>query len=74
MKTYDVMIPFAGHLSIQVEAKDEKDAIQVAMDEATLEHVESWEALEQFNQGNICYCPSPWEAEATLAAGEDDAE
>lgn len=64
MKTYAVTIPIAGHLHIEVEANSEEEAIEKGMDEADLSHIEEWTALQRFNQGNVCYCPSPWEAEA----------
>ena len=66
MDTYSVIIPIAGHAVLTVEASSEKEAIEKGMEEAKLTHVEDWECLKQFNQGNVCYCPSPWEAEAEL--------
>jgi hypothetical protein len=57
-KTYSVKIPIAGHAYIDVEADNEEAAIEAAMDSVELRHIESWEVLEQFNQGNVCYCPS----------------
>lgn len=64
MKTYNVTLPIAGHCYLTVEANSEKEAINKAFDEVTIDHLESWEALHQFNQGNVCYCPQPWNAEA----------
>lgn len=74
MKTYTVTLPIAGHIVIDVEAESEEAAIEAAMcsDKLTLANIESWGALEQFNQGNVCYCPQPWEAEVELAFGEED--
>ena len=63
LKTYTVVIPMAGHLIVTVQAKDEAEAKDKAFDEADLNHLEDWEALEKFNQGNVCHCPSPWEVE-----------
>lgn len=63
-RTYAVTLPIAGHAYVVVEADDEKSAIAKAHEDVTLNHIESWAALDQFNQGNICYCPQPWEAEA----------
>lgn len=73
MKRYDVTIPIAGHAIVSVEAESEEDAIAKALDsdQLTITSIESWEALERFHQGNFCCCPSPWEAGATLAFGED---
>lgn len=62
MPTYSVMVPIAGHIVVEVEAENEDDAKEKAMtsDELNLKNIHNWEALEQFNQGNVCYCPSPW--------------
>ena len=75
MKTYNVVLPIAGHIYVQVEANSEKEAIAAAFDSPDLvaENIESWEVLQKFNSGNVCHCPSPWEASAELAL-EDDAE
>ena len=74
MKTYNVIVPFAGHMSIQIDAESEEDAIEKALvsEDLTIENVESWEPMAQFNRGNVCYCPQPWEAEAELAFDEDE--
>lgn len=64
-KVWSVVVPIAGHVCKTVEADTEEEAIQEAIATATLEDIESWDALKRFNQGNVCYCPSPWEAEAT---------
>ena len=72
MKQWSVMVPFAGHILVIVEAETEELAIEKAINDATLDQVEDWEALEQFNRGNVCYCPRPWEAEATDESDEDD--
>lgn len=72
-KTYTVTLPIAGHLVIEVEAENAEAAIQAALvsDQLTSDNIETWEALEQFHQGNVCYCPSPWKAEAVPAPGEE---
>lgn len=62
MKSWSVTVPIAGHafvVFVVVEANDEESAISAALDIATLENVEEWEALKQFNQGNICHFPRP---------------
>ena len=74
MKEYNVVLPIAGHAYVTVEAESSEDAIEKAMEIVTIDNVEEWEALEQFNQGNVCYCPSPWEAEAEPADGDDNDE
>ena len=63
-KTYSVTVPIAGHAFIEIEADSEEEAIELAINEVTLENIEEWTSLAQFNRGNVCYCPSPWEAEA----------
>jgi hypothetical protein len=71
MKTYYVTLPIAGHAFITVEAESEDAAIDAALNEVTIEHLESWEAIPHFNQGNVCYCPRPWDATAEC---DDDGE
>jgi hypothetical protein len=71
-KPYSVKIPIAGHAFVEVEADSEEEAIEKAIEEATISHVEEWEAIKQFNQGNVCYCPRPWVAEAECLEDEDD--
>lgn len=60
-KTWAVTIPMAGHLYVVVEANDEQAAIAAAMAECTIDDLNDWEALDE---GNVCYCPHPWQAEA----------
>lgn len=62
MTRRNVTIPIAGHAYVEVEANNEKAAIEAALEKATLRDVEDWEPLERFNKGNICYCPQPWDA------------
>lgn len=69
-KTWAVVVPIAGHAYIEVDADTEEEALEKAIDGVTSDHFESWEALEQFNQGNVCYCPRPWQAEVN--AFDDD--
>ena len=63
MPTYSVMVPIAGHIIVDVEADNEDDAKEKALlsDDLDLKNVHEWEALEKFNSGNVCHCPSPWE-------------
>lgn len=72
MATYQVTIPIAGHAYVEVEADSEDAAIEQAISKVEFNDIESWEALQQFNQGNVCYCPSPWEAEAECLDEEED--
>ena len=77
MKTYSVIIPVAGHVCLSVKAESEDDAKTKAFDVASdaLNRMlkgddgesdaefQNIELLDQFNRGNVCYCPSPWEVE-----------
>lgn len=73
-KVYGVTIPIAGHVYVEVEADDEDDAIEKAMEsDFTSESIESWEALTTFTEGNVCYCPSHWKVYAELV-GHSDSE
>ena len=76
MKTYTVKLPIAGHIIVEVEAKNAEEAIEAALssDQLTTTNIESWEALKAFNQGNFCFCPEPWEAEVQPAYGEEPDE
>lgn len=76
MKRYDVLVPIAGHILVTVDAASEDDAVKKAMEsnDLTLDNIGDWEVLEKFNSGNVCYCPRPWDASATLAFGETEAE
>lgn len=65
MKRYDILVPIAGHAYVQVEAENEEQAKELALEEVTIKDIENWEPLEHFNRGNVCYCPSPWEIEIT---------
>ena len=69
MPLYNVTIPIAGHAFLQVEADNEDAAIEAAFasDDLTIDAIGSWEPIEAFNAGNVCYCPHPWEAEAEEA-------
>jgi hypothetical protein len=69
-KVWNVTLPIAGHAHLVVEADDEYGAIDAAMEQVTSDHFEGWEAVRQFVQGNVCYCPSPWQAEATEEADD----
>lgn len=68
---YYVTIPIAGHACLRVEAESEKDAIDKAMEAITIDNIEEWVGLDQFNQGNTCYCPKPWKAQAELDSDQD---
>ena len=63
MKTWNVTIPFAGHLHKTVDANTKEEAIEAAMHDASLEDVESWECYRKFHSGNVCHIDKPWEVE-----------
>jgi hypothetical protein len=65
MKTYIVTIPIAGHVSFEIEAETEEAAKRAAWskDASDAEGELTWETLETFVRGNVCYCPTPWEVE-----------
>lgn len=73
-KEYNVTLPIAGHAYVTVEADiaiaSEEDAIDKALFIVESKHLESWEALTRFHQGNVSHCPTPWEAEAELVDDE----
>jgi hypothetical protein len=61
MPKYLVIMPIAGHISTEVEADSEDEAIELAKQNAKLEDVETWDILPSVNQGNVCNFPDPWE-------------
>lgn len=63
-RIFSVTIPIAGHAIVEVEATTEEEAIEAAFDQVELKDIDRWEALHRFSQGNVLYCPSPWEVEA----------
>ncbi len=63
MPTYYVTIPIAGHAYIYVEADNEDAALEKGMEDITIDNIETWEPMETFLEGNVLYCPRPWEAE-----------
>lgn len=72
MRTWGVTVPVAGHAYIVVDALDEESAIDTAMENIQLQHLDSWEAVHRFQQGNVSYCPHPWEAEAVDETPDED--
>jgi|GEM_PF-2778393 len=74
MKTFEVAIPIAGHAFKTVRAESEEAAISAAFDEVEHNDIYEWEPLERFTQGNVCYCPQPWEVEAVEVGSSDDDE
>lgn len=71
MKTYDVILPIAGSIYMEIEADSEKEAIEKAFQtdwDIKIEcngehHIDELEAYEKIVEGNVCYV-STTEAEA----------
>jgi len=57
-------MPIAGHITFEIEAVSESDALEKAWGTDTDKGEVEWEMLENFNSGNVCHCPSPWGATA----------
>lgn len=74
MAWFSVIIPIAGHAYMDVEADSEEAAIEMAMADTTIDHIETWWPIETFNEGNVCYCPRPWSAEAERHDEPEDEE
>lgn len=56
MPRYSVQLPITGYIIKEVEAADEKAAIQAALElPASNEDLEEWETHEYVTKGNVCY-------------------
>lgn len=54
MPTFDVKLPLAGYVLVQVEANDEKDAIDKAIDaDISKDDIEEWATYSQLVMGNV---------------------
>jgi hypothetical protein len=74
MATYSVKLPFAGYLSVEVEADSEEDAVSKAMNDASLDDVEEWETFTHIVQGNVLYAPINTPEVELIDDGEDEDE
>lgn len=72
LREWQVTIPIAGHAYLTVEAATEEEAREIALNSVTHDDIETWEQLEQFNEGNVCYCPHPWEIEVVCLSGDEE--
>ena len=71
MPKFLVVIPIAGHVTYEIEADSEDDAIDIAMEKDPNDGGDvAYDMLLKFNTGSVCHCPSPWEATADEIAGE----
>lgn len=66
MAKFDVTLPFAGYLYVQVEAKDKEHAIEMAFEEvgdnisiraSGSVELGEFETLKHITRGNVCYAP-----------------
>ena len=73
-RSYQVTLPIAGHAFLTVEAESEERALEIAFEQVMKDDIQEWEALEAFHEGNICYCPHPWEAEVEDEGEVEDGE
>lgn len=65
MKTYNVRLPITGCVDIEVEAENEDEAIEKALEtQVTNDDITEWETCEQIVKGNVFYGHTN-EAEAT---------
>lgn len=71
---FGVRVPVAGHMYIEVEAESDDEAIDKAMATVEIKHIEGWEPMKQFNEGNVCYCPRPWEVSVEELEKDDSDE
>lgn len=55
MKTFGVTLPITGYLYLEVQAANEAEALQRAMDDHCRDDIEEWEACEVVVEGNIFY-------------------
>lgn len=64
MKIWNVTIPIAGPVSLEVEAATKEEAQEKAfMTDLAKDGYVTWEALDSFGKGNSCHGPSPWSVE-----------
>ena len=57
MKEYCVQVPICGYAVVMIEAENEKEAIEKAIENVELSDIESWEALPHVVEGNCFYGP-----------------
>lgn len=54
MNTYNVRIPITGVVDVEVEAENEDEAIEAAMQkEVSTDDITEWETCRQIVQGNV---------------------
>lgn len=55
MKEYLVTIPITGVALITVQAETAEEAIDLGLDNVTLDHVEDWNPVKKIVGGNVFY-------------------
>ena len=56
MKEYEVRLPIAGFVVVSVEANDETEALNKAMNsDISTDDIEEWDVYEYITQGNVFY-------------------
>lgn len=58
MRLFAVTLPVCGYAVVEVEAEDEKSAIEAAFGaDITKAHIEEWDVYRHIAQGNVLYAP-----------------
>lgn len=52
-KRYYVQIPVTGVIGVEVKAANKEEALEVALESATLTEIEEWETHETVCKGNV---------------------
>lgn len=57
MKEYTVLVPITGYVEVVVEAENEQEAIDMAMDDEdiNLDNVMEWDMVKHITEGNVFY-------------------
>jgi hypothetical protein len=73
MRKFSVVIPIAGQIYAEVEAENEKEAINKALDgDYKTEDIEEWQTYRKLHSGNVCHISTAWEAEAEDVGAADE--
>ena len=58
MNKYNVFVPIAGYVQIEVEAENEKDTIDKAFEQGcSAEDISEFDMFEHIAQGNVLHAP-----------------
>lgn len=73
MATYEVILPIAGYVLVEVEANSEQEAIDNAFSsEITTNEIEEWDTYHHIVQGNVCHASEPHARATMVDDGRDD--